>query len=117
MLDILIPTCNRRAALAVTLTALLSQNYADFRIIVADQTDDDARLSRQIEAVSAVHRGAGRDVTITTNRPRRGLAQQRRFLFEHSTAPEVLFLDHDLILEAWVSGCMLHALGMRGAGS
>lgn len=29
----------------------------------------------------------------------------------------VLFIDDDLILEARVSGCMLHALGMRGAGS
>lgn len=89
MLDILIPTCNRPAALAVTLTALLSQDFANFRIIVADQSDDDARSSRQIGAVSAVHRAAGRDVTITTNRPRRGLAHNA--VSRSNTAPLLMF--------------------------
>ena len=38
-IDVLVPTCNRPAALAVTLTALGAQDYPDLRIVVSDQTE------------------------------------------------------------------------------
>lgn len=37
--DVLIPTCNRPGALAVTLTALSAQTFRGIRIVVADQSD------------------------------------------------------------------------------
>lgn len=38
--DILIPTYRRPAALAVTLTSLISQTCRDFRIVISEQTED-----------------------------------------------------------------------------
>lgn len=38
-LNILIPTYARPAALAVTLTSLCAQTYADFDVIISDQTE------------------------------------------------------------------------------
>ncbi|MCK9495310.1 MAG: glycosyltransferase, partial [Dehalococcoidia bacterium] len=35
MLDILIPTCNRSAALAATLATLTAQTYRNFRVVIA----------------------------------------------------------------------------------
>ena len=36
--DILIPTYNRPAALAITIASLVSQTYRDFRVVISDQT-------------------------------------------------------------------------------
>jgi GT2 family glycosyltransferase len=38
--DILIPTCCRPAALAVTLISLCAQTFRDFCVVISDQTED-----------------------------------------------------------------------------
>jgi GT2 family glycosyltransferase len=100
-LDVLIPTCNRPTALAVTLTALAAQTFAgDLRIIVADQTDNqDVREVGEIQAVVRVLEARGREVTLLRHLPRRGIAEQRQFLLDQANAAYVLCLDDDIILE------------------
>ncbi len=43
-LDVLIPTFDRPAALAVTLTSLIGQTQRDFRVVISDQSDVLAQL-------------------------------------------------------------------------
>jgi GT2 family glycosyltransferase len=100
-IDILIPTCRRSAALAVTLTSLCAQRYRDFRVVVSDQTENGAPLDGgEVQAAVRVLRLHGHTVDLHTHLPRRGLAEHRQFLLDQATAPYVLFLDDDLILEA-----------------
>jgi glycosyltransferase involved in cell wall biosynthesis len=100
-LDVLVPTCQRAAALAVTLAGLVAQEFRDFRVVVSDQTEDDDPFRRG-EMLTAVHvlRMRGREVELHRHLPRRGLAEQRQFLLDQARAPCVVFLDDDLILEA-----------------
>jgi len=107
-LDILIPTCDRPAALAVTLTSLLGQTAAsDLRIVVSDQSQppiDEADPAvtpglRELVAVRRVLQTADLPLEWHTHLPRRGMAEQREFLLEHVVAPCALFLDDDLVLE------------------
>jgi len=53
-LDILIPTFERPAAVAVTLTSLCAQTRRDFDLIVSDQTPGyEALAAGEVRAVSA----------------------------------------------------------------
>ena len=100
LIDVLIPTCNRPCALAVVLTALSSQNFQHFRIIVSDQSDADGVFSSpEVVAVMRILRARGVPVIALRNVPRRGMAEQRAFLLGAATAPYCLFLDDDVILE------------------
>jgi GT2 family glycosyltransferase len=115
--DILIPTCNRPAALAVTLTSLCSQTCRDFRVLVSDQTDGaDPVASGEVQAVLRVLRVHGHEVIAYKHLPRRGMAEHRQFLLDQATAPYGLFLDDDLILEPYVVGRMLTAIGEEQCG-
>lgn len=117
LVDVLIPTYNRPAALAVTLTSLAAQTFKDFRIVISDQTEDDQPLDRgEVRAVLRVLRLHGRPVETFKHLPRRGMAEQRQFLLDQATAPYALFLDDDLILEPDVVGRMLAALRDEEAG-
>lgn len=115
--DILIPTCNRPEALAATLTSLIGQRYTDFAVQVMDQSDGAAAYDHPV-AVAALRvlRGQGRSVEVTRNLPRRGMAQQRQALLERATAPRVLFLDDDVILEPGVLQRMMEALDFTECG-
>ena len=117
LIDVLIPTYQRPAALAVTLTSLVAQTCRDFNIIVADQSEDQPvdRLG-EVQAVTNVLRAHGHTVAFRRNLPRRGMAQQRQFLLEQSSAPYVLFLDDDLILESYVMQNMLQAIQEERCG-
>ena len=98
--DVLIPTFGREAALAVTLTSLLGQTLRDFRVVVSDQHEDaNAADAREVKAIVRVLRARGQAVSIRKHLPRRGMAEQRDFLLQCATAPRVLFLDDDVILE------------------
>lgn len=109
--DVLIPTFNRPAALAVTLTSLCSQDFTDFRVIVSDQTQDyDVGETGEVKAPVRVLQAHGHEVCVLKHLPRRGMAEQRQFLLDQVTAPHALFLDDDLILEPWVIGNMLAVL-------
>jgi glycosyltransferase involved in cell wall biosynthesis len=109
--DVLIPTYNRPAGLAVTLTSLCSQTFRDFRVIVSDQSDgfDVADLG-EIKAPVRVLQAHGHEVRILKHLPRLGMAEQRQFLLDQVTAPYALFIDDDLILEPWLIQNMLAAL-------
>jgi GT2 family glycosyltransferase len=115
--DILIPTYSRPAALAVTLTSLITQTYRDFRIVISDQTEDSNPVENgEVQAVLRVLRAHGHEVEVHKHLPRRGIAEQRQFLLEQARAPYALFLDDDLILEPFVVENMLAAIKEERCG-
>lgn len=115
--DILIPTYRRPAALAVTLSCLIAQTYRRFRVIISDQTEDFNPVeSGEVQAVIRVLRTHGHDVEVHKHLPRRGIAEQRQFLLDQATAPYVLYLDDDVILESYVVEQMLTAIKDEGCG-
>jgi glycosyltransferase involved in cell wall biosynthesis len=120
-LDILIPTFNRAAALAVTLTGLCSQTLrapggVPFRVVISDQSEVPVETSGEVRAVLAVLRARGHQVELLRHLPRRGLAEQRSFLIDHCCAKHALFLDDDVLLEPWVIEQMTHTLEREGCG-
>jgi GT2 family glycosyltransferase len=115
--DILIPTCRRPAALAVTLAGLIAQDFRDFRLVVSDQTEDEDPFVRgEVRTAVGVLRMRGHDVELHRHLPRCGLAEQRQFLLGRARAPQVLFLDDDLVLENDVVGRMHRVLLQEGCG-
>lgn len=116
MIDILIPTYNRTAALAVTLTALAMQADRAWRLVIADQSDAPVEDEGVVAAALRLLRFKGNTVAVHRNLPRRGLAQQRQFLLEQARAPLALYLDDDLVLEPWVVGQLRAALGQARCG-
>lgn len=115
-LEVLIPTYERAAALAVTLTSLAYQERAGFRVLVADQGQRPVARSQEVRAAILFLRHRGIAVELLRNVPRQGLAQQRQFLLDQATTRRVLFLDDDLILEPWVIGQMTDALDRADCG-
>ena len=100
--DILIPTFERTSALAVTATSLIYQNFQDFRLIISDQGDSDlVSESMELKTIFNVLEDHGRTVEVHHHLPRRGMAEQRQFLLDQVTAPYALFIDDDIILEAY----------------
>ncbi len=74
--DVLIPTFNRAAALAVTLTSLAAQTTRDFRVVVSDQTESTGGADApEVRATARVLRSRGHVVEITHGRRRRGMAE------------------------------------------
>jgi GT2 family glycosyltransferase len=99
-IDVLIPTCDRPAALAVTLACLLGQTDRDFRVVVSDQSAaGDPATQPEVLAVVRVLRLRGHTIELQRHLPRRGLAEHRQHLLDQVTAPLCLFLDDDVILE------------------
>jgi glycosyltransferase involved in cell wall biosynthesis len=116
-IDVLIPTYNRPEALAMTLTGLCAQTWRDFRVIVSDQTDDrDMADIPTIQAVGRVLSVHHTPVGILKQLPRQGIAEQRQFLLDQATAPYVLFLDDDVLLEPWVLDLLLTTIQREGCG-
>jgi glycosyltransferase involved in cell wall biosynthesis len=100
LVDVLIPTCNRAAALAVTLSSLAFQTFKYFRVIVSDQSDEPViESSGEVRAVGRVLKLRQTPLTVYHHVPRKGMAEQRQFLLERSAARYSLFLDDDLVLE------------------
>ena len=110
-ITVLIPSYNRPAALAVTLTGLCFQQFSDFKVVISDQSDaapvyQDSSVQTAIRLLEK----KGRPVRQLSNFPRRGLAQQRQFLLDSAESPYCLYLDDDVLLEPFVLGNMLQAL-------
>lgn len=117
VLDVLVATYRRPAALAVTLTSLIAQTHRDFRLVVSDQTEEvDALATGEVQAVLRVLRARGHAVETHRHLPRRGLAEHRQFLLDRTSAPYGLFLDDDVILEPDVLARMLSAIMAAGCG-
>lgn len=115
--DVLIPTCNRPYALAMTLTSLASQTVQDMHIHVSDQSDrDDALDKPELHAVCRLLNSSGRRVQVSRHLPRQGMAEQRAFLLSMVTAPYCLFLDDDVLLEHDLVARLLAAIGEQQCG-
>ena len=76
-ITVLIPSYNRPATLAVTLTGLCFQQFSDFTVVISDQSDSglvyqDSSLQTAIRLLEK----KGHPVRQLSNLPRRGLAQQ-----------------------------------------
>jgi GT2 family glycosyltransferase len=116
-IDVLIPTRNRNAALAVTLTALSAQDFRNFRIVVSDQSDmPGAFASGEIRAVLRFLGASGIPVQTLSHLPLRGMAEQRAFLLSQACAPAALFLDDDVILESDLLGRLHRTLESQRCG-
>jgi len=115
-LDVLVPTRNRPAELAVTLSGLAAQDHG-FGVVVSDQSDGAPAWEHPaVAGLVRILRHQGHRVELWRNLPRRGLAQQRAFLLDRSTATYVLFLDDDVWLEPGSVARMVTAIGELGCG-
>lgn len=131
-IDVLVPTYNRPDALAATLACLIGQTWRDFAVVVSDQTDADNAAPDRTEpdgtnavrespgpvagAVARVLRARGHHVAMHRHLPRRGMAEQRQFLLDCATAPYVLFIDDDVLLEPEMLARLLDAIRREGCG-
>lgn len=98
--DVLVPTCNRPAELAVTLAGLAAQQEPAFAVVVSDQSAGQPAWEHPAAAAMVrVLEAQGRPVTLLRHLPRRGLAEHRQFLLDQATADQCLFLDDDVWLE------------------
>lgn len=117
LVDVLIATYQRPAALAVTLTSLCAQNYRGFRVIVSDQSEEPGVfVTGEVRAALRVLRAHGQIVETRRHLPRRGLAEHRQSLLEEVQAKYALFLDDDLILEPDTLGLMTRAITRERCG-
>jgi GT2 family glycosyltransferase len=98
--DVLVPTCDRPAELAVTLAGLAAQTEPAFAVVISDQSAGQAAWDHPAAAAMVrVLEGQDRPVTLLRHLPRRGLAEHRQFLLDQATADQCLFLDDDVWLE------------------
>lgn len=117
VLDVLIPTYHRPAALAVTLTSLIAQSFKNFRLVVSDQTEEfDVADHGVVRASLNVLRLQGHLLEVHKHLPPRGMAEQRQFLLDQVQAPYALFLDDDLILEPYTIRNMLAVMNAEKCG-
>lgn len=114
--SVLIPTYNRINALIATLTALASQTYKSFNVVIADQSDSFAGDDKTIQTICRLLEFHGNPVNIYSNFPKRGIAHQRQFLLDKSIGRFSLFIDDDVILEPDVLQRMVKALEEENAG-
>ncbi|HEX7048445.1 MAG TPA: glycosyltransferase [Gammaproteobacteria bacterium] len=115
--SVLIPTYNRRAALAVTLTSLCFQETNNFDVVIADQSEQDCRDGKApLLTTIRLLEARGVRVRIERNLPRRGMAQQRQFLLDRARAPYSLFIDDDLVLEPYVIRMLRDVLRRENCG-
>jgi GT2 family glycosyltransferase len=114
--DVLVPTCERPAALAVTMSCLQAQGVP-LRVVVSDQSETlDAAAAGEVLAVIRVLRAQGHAVEVHKHLPRRGLAEQRQFLLDRATAALALFLDDDVILEPGLVARLVTAIEAERCG-
>jgi glycosyltransferase involved in cell wall biosynthesis len=115
--DVLVPTCNRAAALAVTLASLAAQTFPTLRIVISDQSDGDGvEGAGEVLALLRYLRARGRLVELHRHLPRRGMAEQRAFLLAQARAPWCLFVDDDVILEPDLVERLHRAIGHERCG-
>lgn len=116
-IDVLIPTAGRTAELAVVLAGLAAQDDPPFRVVISDQSDDQAMAHEPaVQAMLRVLAAQGRDVQVLQHLPRRGIAEHRAFLLAQATAPFVLFLDDDVWLEPGLLRTLHTAIEDLGCG-
>jgi glycosyltransferase involved in cell wall biosynthesis len=114
--DVLLPTCNRRESLIMTLAGLATQSLADFGLIVADQSDEPANVSVVVRSLCGVIEARGGRVRWHHRPQLHGIAEQRDFLLRESSADAVLYIDDDIFIEPWVLARLLTTLRDEGCG-
>jgi hypothetical protein len=116
-IDVLVPTCNRVAALAVTLATLGSQTWPRLRIVISDQSELAGACEQpEVKAVLRYLRATGRVVDTFRRLPRRGMAEQRAFLLSQARSAYCLFVDDDVILEPDLVARLHAAIREEGCG-
>lgn len=116
-IDVLIPTRDRPAALAVTLAGLAAQTESRLRIVISDQSESQGSIEGfEVTALRRVLELHGIEIESHHHLPRRGMAEQRAFLLSKASSPFVLFLDDDLLLEPDVISRMLLAIRTEECG-
>lgn len=115
-IDILLPTCNRLASLAVTLCGVAAQTLRNFRLIVADQSNEPASGAPAVSTMKRLIEVRGNTVDWHYRSERFGIAEQRAFLLARATANCVLYLDDDVFMEPWVLARLLEVLQYEGCG-
>ncbi len=123
LLDVLVPTRNRPAELAVTLAGLAAQEVQPaggrpgvdavpaLGVVVSDQSDSAPPWAQPaVAAMVRVLRHRGWPVLLTRRLPRRGLAEHRAYLLDQSVARYVLYLDDDVWLEPGTVDRLLAAI-------
>jgi len=115
-IDVLIPTKDRPAALAVTLAGLAAQDDPAFRVVISDQSQTPAIWEPAVAGMLRVLRVQGRATRVLRHLPPRGMAEQRQFLLDAADAPRVLFLDDDVWLEPGTLARLDAALSRIGGG-
>ncbi|MCW5851870.1 MAG: glycosyltransferase family 2 protein [Anaerolineae bacterium] len=118
LVDVLIPTCNRKTGLAIVLMGLLGQTFKDFNVVVSDQTPDENEYLSSIEIQTVVRalEWHGHQVTLHRHLPSKGMAEQRHFLLAQSQARYVHFIDDDVVLDPPVMERMLRTLQAESCG-
>ncbi|MDQ0851763.1 GT2 family glycosyltransferase [Arthrobacter sp. B3I9] len=115
--DVLIPTCDRPAELAVTLAGLAAQRDPSFRVVISDQSREQPAWQHPAPAAMIrVLQAQGREVVVLRHVPRLGLAEHRHFLLEQARTRHCLFLDDDIWLEPGALQRMDKALLELGCG-
>lgn len=114
--DILIPTCDRARSLVMTLAGVAAQDFTDLRLIVADQSGETLEEAAVIAALRRIIRARGGEVEWHHRPRRRGIAEQRQFLLDRSTAPTVLYVDDDVFMEPGVVGRLVQVLETESCG-
>jgi glycosyltransferase involved in cell wall biosynthesis len=116
-LDVLVPTCNRPAALAATLASLGGQTVANLHIIISDQSDGAGALVQpEVLAAQRFLIALGHRVSASRHLPRRGMAEQRAYLLSKAGAPYCLFVDDDVLLEPDLAQRLLRAIAELRCG-
>src|SRR3954447_905386 len=115
-LDVLVPTCDRPAALAVTLTALGSQSVRQLRVVISDQGSNPAWDSPEVRAAARYIDVGGGRVDYRRHLPRRGMAEQRQFLLDAADSEYALYLDDDVICEPDLLARLLAAIRRERCG-
>ena len=109
-IDVLLPTCNRLESLIMTLSGVAAQTLRDLHVIVADQSREPAGQSQVVQTLRRVIEVRGGSVEWHHRPQIHGIAEQRNFLLERASAPAVLYLDDDVLMEPWVAERLLETL-------
>jgi GT2 family glycosyltransferase len=97
--DILLPTCNRLTSFIMTLSGVAGQSLSNFRLIIADQSDQPVSDSTVVQSLVRMIEARGGTVEMHYRVPSQGIAEQRDFLLKQATARYVLYLDDDVWME------------------
>jgi hypothetical protein len=114
--DVLLLTRNRLSSLIMTMSGVATQSETGLRVIMADQSDEPAERSLVVQALFRVIRARGGSVEYYHRTALHGIAEQREFLLQRASAPAVLYVDDDVLMETWVVARLLETLRAEQCG-